>query len=278
MKRETHLLNELHAVRFTGPDPRYALVMSHGLASHGGIYDIFCERHAGLGADIWSYDAPGHGKSTTNRPRGQWTMAEWAQASRDWATHVKNETGLPVFTLGSSLGVAAAISAIDSDDVTGAICMGSPAVPGSPTLKMMGEAWRSDAVKQVLDQVGRAARLDIGIFFNFDEDYGYAGASEQKRMDPWNTWSYDLASWASLMQYDPPQPPEDNTKPVFYAAGENDPSFPPEVIKMAADAIGGPVTLRIFDGADHQLMLFDTDRFSDAVHAFCLSSLGTKEE
>jgi hypothetical protein len=37
---------------------------------------------------------------------------EWAQASRDWATHLHELTGLPVFTLGSSRGVGAAISAI----------------------------------------------------------------------------------------------------------------------------------------------------------------------
>ncbi|CDO60193.1 Lysophospholipase; Monoglyceride lipase; putative [Candidatus Phaeomarinobacter ectocarpi] len=273
MQRETHLLNEIHAVRFTGDTPKYALVVSHGIGAHGGIYDIFCEQHAARGADIWSYDAPGHGRSTTNRPRGQWTMEEWAQASRDWAAHVKQETGLPVFTLGSSLGVAAAISAINSNDVTGAICMGSPAVPGAPMFKALREAWRNDAVKQVLGQLGRAARLDIKTFFNFDEDYGYAGASEQKQLDPWNTWSYDLESWASFFQYDPEQPPEANTKPVLYTAGEKDPSFPPDVIKLAASAIGGPVTLKVFEDAGHQLMLFETTRFSDAVHDFCLSTL-----
>lgn len=277
MRRETHLLNELHAVRFTGDTPQYALVVSHGIGGHGAIYDVFCEHHAALGADIWSYDAPGHGKSTTNRPRGQWTMDEWVQASRDWAAHVKQETGLPVFTLGSSLGVAAAISAIDADDVTGAICMGSPAVPGAPMFKAMGEAWRSEPVKQVLGQLGRAARLDINVFFNFDEDYGYAGAREQKQLDPWNTWTYDLESWASFFQYDPEQPPEANTKPVFYAAGEKDPSFPPDVIKLAASAIGGPVTVEIFEDAGHQLMLFETARFSEAVHDFCLSTLNGKD-
>ena len=59
------------------------------------------------GVDIWSYDAPGHGKSTTNRPRGQWTMAERADASVMVAEHVEAQTGLPVFTLGSGQGVAA---------------------------------------------------------------------------------------------------------------------------------------------------------------------------
>lgn len=270
---ETHRLNELHAFRFKpAQDPKYALVISHGLASHGGIYDVFCEHHAANGVDIWSYDAPGHGRSTTNRPRGTWTMGEWAQASRDFAVHVKELTGVPVFTLGSSLGVAAAISAIDSDAVTGTICMGSPAVPGSPGIKMIAGYWRSDEIKTMLETLGRAARLDIPTFFDFDQDYGYKGAKQQKMLDPWNTWSYDLASWASLFQYDPPVLAE-NTKPVLYTAGEKDPSFTPDIIKMAASAIGGPVEIKIFEGAGHQLMLFHTDEFSKAVHAFCLANI-----
>jgi alpha-beta hydrolase superfamily lysophospholipase len=86
--REEHVVNELHAYRYRGPDPQYALVISHGIASHGGIYDAFCEHHAARGVDIWSYSAPGHGKSTTNRPRGQWTLDEWAAAGATYAEHV----------------------------------------------------------------------------------------------------------------------------------------------------------------------------------------------
>lgn len=274
MLMESHILNELHAFRFKPKaDPKYALVISHGIASHGGIYDKFCEHHANKGVDVWSYDAPGHGRSTTNRPRGQWNMAEWAQASRDWAQHVASETGLPVFTLGSSLGVAAAISAIDSPAVTGAICMGSPAVPGGPVISAMGAPFRSEDGKKLLEALGRAGRLDVGILFNFDEDYGYAGAGEQKRLDPWNTWSYDLKSWATLFQYEPETPLSKNTKPVLYTAGDRDPSFPPDVIKAAASGIGGPVEIKFFEGAGHQLMLFHTAEFSDVVHAFCVSNI-----
>ena len=270
---EEHVVNELHAFRYRGDEPRYALVISHGIGAHGGIYGVFCCHHAQRGADLWSYSAPGHGQSTTNRPRGQWTLAEWAEGSRQMAAHVNALTALPVFTLGSSLGVAAAISAIDSPHVRGAICMGSPAVPGSAPVRSMGKAWCSEDARALLTQLGRAARLDINLLFNFDEDYGYPGAGEQKHMDPWNTWSYDLASWASLFQYEPARPLSENTKPVLYTAGEKDPSFPPEVIRLAASAIGGPVTVQIFDGASHQLMLFHTVEFSDAVHAFCTANL-----
>ncbi|BAN02018.1 alpha/beta hydrolase [Ilumatobacter coccineus] len=273
MQIETHLLNEYNAVRYRSADAKYALVVSHGLGGHGGIYNTFCEHHAARGAELWCFDAPGHGRSTPNQPRGTWTMDAWAQASRDWATHVHELTGLPVFTLGSSLGVSAAISAIDAPAVTGAILMGSAAVPGHPLLEGPSAPWRSDEVKAVLEQVGRAARLDIPTFFDFDVDYGFQGAAEQKKLDPYNTWSYDLASWASFFQYEPPQPLADNTKPVLYAAGEKDPNVTPDVIRMIADGIGGPVTVEIFPDGVHQLMLFETEAFSTLVHDFCIANI-----
>ena len=36
--------------------------------------------------------------------------------------------------------------------------------------------------------------------------------------------------------------------------------------------IGGPVTLKLFEGAGHQLMLFNTEEYSSCVHAFCLEN------
>lgn len=273
MLREEHIVDQLHAVRYRGDDPKYALVVSHGIASHGGIYDVFCTHHAARGADIWSYSAPGHGKSTMNRPRGQWTLDEWTQASVTYAEHVKKTTGLPVFTLGSSLGVAAAFSALHSDAITGAILMGSPVIPSAAVIEMRAGPWRSEGFKEAIAQLGRAARVDVGILFNFDEDYGYAGAGEQKRLDPWNTWSYDLASWATIFQHQPKVPAAQNTKPILVTAGEKDPTFPPFVMKLAADSIAGPVELKIFENASHQLMLFHTAEFSDAVHAFALANI-----
>ena len=234
MQVETHVLGEIFARRYASPDPRYALVLSHGIGAHGGIYDVFCTHHAAKGVEIWSYDAPGHGRSTTTRPRGQWTMAEWVDASARFAEHIKGKTGLPVFTLGSSLGVAAAYGALYSDAIVGAILMGSPAIPSSPIMRMRGAPWRTEAVQQAISMTGRAARLDVGILFNFDEDYGYAGAGEQKRLDPWNTWSYDLASWASLFTYDPKVPVGENRKPILVSSGENDRAFPPPVMRAAA--------------------------------------------
>jgi len=275
MKIESHTLNDLHAYRYYDDtiEQKYALVISHGLGGHGGIYSAFCEHHAAHGADIWSYDAPGHGLSTRGRPRGTFTMDEWAQATRDFAEHIKTKHSVPVFALGSSLGVAAAISSVDCPAISGVICMGSLAVPGSPTVKSMTAHWRTDPIQKVLSELGRGARLDLALFFDFDKDYGFLGAAEAKKQDPLNTWSYDLASWASFLNYVPPQLLSENVKPVLYTAGTEDPNLPPGGIELIASEIGGSVTLKKFEGAGHQLMMFNTEEYSAAVHKFCLENI-----
>ncbi len=273
MLKETHVVGEIFAHRFCGPDPRYALVVSHGTGAHGGIYDKFGQHHAAKGADVWCYDAPGHGQSTSTRPRGQWTMSEWVDASVMYADHVKQKTGLPVFTMGSSLGVAAAYSSAYADSVRGAIVMGAPVIPSGPAIQARSAAWRSEGVQQMLKMTGRASRLQVDLLFNFDEDYGYAGAGEQKRMDPWNTWSYDLASWATLFTFDPKVPVSENTKPVLVSCGGKDATFPRDMMKSVADAIAGPVEFYCLDEGSHQLMLFHTDVYSEVVHDWVLRQL-----
>jgi alpha-beta hydrolase superfamily lysophospholipase len=116
---------------------RCTLALSHGIGAHGGIYDVFCTHHAAKGVEFGRTTLPDT-RSTTTRPRGQWTMTEWVDASVRYAEHVKSETRLPVFTLGSSLGVAVAYGALCSDAIVGAILMGSPAIPSSPIKRARG--------------------------------------------------------------------------------------------------------------------------------------------
>ena len=146
-------------------------------------------------------------------------------------------------------------------------------MPGSAAIDMAAGPWRSEEFKKIIEMLGRGAQLHIPSFFNFDEDYGYSGAQKQKELDPYNTWAYDLESWASLFQYIPPVLSADNTKPVLYTAGAHDPHFSPEALDFLASCIGGPVEKKLFEGAGHQLMLFATEPFSEAVHAFCLETI-----
>ena len=270
MRIESHMRGEIFCHRYRAADPRYALLISHGIGGHGGIYDIFCERMAELGADVWSYDAPGHGRSTTTRPRGRWTLDEWVKAGTSYAEHIAGEYGHTVFALGSSLGGGAAYGTLAATDaVKGGIFMGTVSIPEA----LPDNPAASPQVAAVLKRFGRSARLDIAMLVDFDEDYGYAGAAEQKRLDPYNTWSYDLASMLSMGTCAPRVSIGDNKKPVLFAVGEKDPFAPPARVLELKNRFGGPATYKMFEGASHQLMLFHTNVFSTLVHEWCLSHL-----
>ena len=51
MKREEHVLNETFSYRYPGKNAAHAILIRHGIASHGGIYDRFCAHHACCGVD-----------------------------------------------------------------------------------------------------------------------------------------------------------------------------------------------------------------------------------
>lgn len=273
MQITEHVLNDIFGQRFQAPDPRYALLVSHGLGGHSGIYNVFCEHHARRGVDVWAYDAPGHGRSNLTRGCGEFTLAEWVEACVNWATEIKRATGLPIILLGSSLGVAASFGALYAEAVSGAVLMGSGAVPsadgGIPAENLM----RLDGVAQMQERLGRALRVDLGRLVNFDEDYGYAGAGEQKRLDPFNTWMYDFASWRSLFTFDPVVKAKENIKPILFAVGEHDALSPPDRIEACAKSIAGPVRYEMMEGAPHQLMLFATSRFSDLIEGWVPTAL-----
>ncbi|MBF6065357.1 alpha/beta hydrolase [Nocardia terpenica] len=268
MRREEHTVGDTFAYRFANPAADHVLLLQHGIGGHGGIYDTFAAHYAGLGAEVWSMDAPGHGRSRGDRPAGQFTLEEWTQAALRLTEHIRAETGLPVFIKGSSLGASAAYSAYAaSQDYAGAILMGF-AIPSGPLIPA-DNPFRTPAFDQIVAQFGSALRLDIDRFIDFDTDYGFRGAGRQKHEDPLNTWTYDLASWASILRYDPAVPLSANTKPILFAVGEQDPIFTPAMARAVVDATAGPVELHVHPGGAHQLMLFHTADYAAVVHAWC---------
>ena len=272
MQREEHVVGDTFAYRFPGPSADHVLLVQHGIGGHGGIYDKFGAHYAELGAEVWCMDAPGHGRSCVDRRAGQFTLQEWVDAALAMTDHVAARTGLPVFIKGSSLGAAAAYCALAaSESYAGAVLMGF-AIPSSPLIPAENP-FRTEAFEQMIAYFGSTLRFDIDQYINFDEDYGFRGAGVQKHADPLNTWSYDLASWGSIMRYEPVVAMADNTKPILFAVGEKDPIFTPEVAKLVADATGGPVELYVHPDAVHQLMLFHTREYSDVVRNWCVRHL-----
>lgn len=277
MQRQEHMIGEVFSYRFAGPDADHALLIQHGLAGHGGIYDNFCAHHAVQGVDIWSMDAPGHGRSCISQRPGQFTMTQWVDAAVAYGEHIKAETGLPVIIKGSSMGAAAAYSAMAAapDVFEGAVLMGY-GIPSSPLIPT-DNPFRTEAFQALDQQWGGLFRLDIERFFDFDADYGYVGAAEQKKADPNNLWFYDMSSWATLFTFDPAVSLAENTKPILYTVGEDDPTFPPAIAQLVVDATSGPVEFHIEPKGKHQLMLFHTDAYSALVLDWCRNLLSKGE-
>jgi pimeloyl-ACP methyl ester carboxylesterase len=274
MRREDHVIGETFAFRYPGENADHALLIEHGIASHAGIYDNFCARHAAHGVDVWSMDAPGHGRSVmTNRP-GTFTFAQWVDNAVQVGEHIARTTGLPVIVKGSSLGASAAYGALVASDVfAGGVLMGY-AIPGSPVVPEQNP-FRSSAYEEIEASWGDRFLLSIDRLFDFDTDYGYVGAAQQKKADPYNTWFYDMKSWASLYRFDPAVRLADNTKPILYTVGECDPTFTPDVAKAVVDATGGPVEFYIHPHGKHQLMLFHSVEYSQIVLDWCRKTVAT---
>ena len=264
MQIEQHSIGDIFARRFKTGDARYAMLITHGIGAHSGIYNKFGSYQGDRGVEVWAYDAPGHGLSTNGRPRGQFDFPEWVEACIAVAEYVKAETGLKLIAVGSSLGVAATYSALHSEAIDGAVLMGSAVVPGG-TWMPKDHPYRQPDVVKVAKMLGRSLRFDIMRAIDFEKDYGFPGAADQRRFDALNLDSYDFASLVSMFTYDPVVAPAENRKPILYTYGADDAMTPIAAVEECARAIGGPVRFEIVPGGKHQLMLFNTEVFSDLV-------------
>lgn len=272
MQREEHVVGETFSYRFPAKNPDHAILIQHGIASHGGIYDSWCAHHAAQGVEVWSMDAPGHGRSVSMRPQGRFSLSEWVDAAVNMGEHIRERSGLPVFVKGSSLGAAAAYCALQASEVFGGAILMGYAIPSAPTIPAENP-FRSKAFEQIDQLYGDQLLLSLDRFIDFDEDYGYKGAVEQKKADPLNTWFYELRAFASFFRYDPAVPLAQNSRPILYTVGERDTTFGPELARAVAEATAGPVELYVHPDGMHQLMLSHTAAYSDVVLRWCRSQI-----
>ena len=75
--------------------------------------------------------------------------------------------------------------------------------------------------------------------------------------------------YSRIMRYDPAVPIQKNAKPILYAVGENDPTFPLPVAQRVVDATTGPVDFFVLPDGKHQLMLFHTEQYSAKMLDWC---------
>jgi alpha-beta hydrolase superfamily lysophospholipase len=251
--------------------PDYALILLPGIGGYGGFYPGYCDLHVEKGLEIWAMDPPGHGRSKL--PRGQFTEEAYIDDVLALAEHIKRTTGLPVFTLGSSLGSGTAFLALEqSPHLVGGIGMGA-AIPAAGWMAEARAAMASEGVAQLLDVFGNAIQFNIFRFLDVEKNYGSPERVKEVYEDPNVCWYYDLASWRSYLTYDPPVPPEKNSKPYLMIVGIGDPIFTVEDVKRVFAQLGGPTTLDFVEGAPHQIMFERPDYFSTTTDTWCRAQL-----
>jgi len=271
MNREEGSIEGIPTYRYPTKNPRYALLVVHGMGGHGGIYDDFCAEHAPKGAEIWTFDLPGHGK--TEGAKGDWRIETAISTMRRVATEIEDRTKLPIYALASSMGSSVVLYGLEgTPQLRGAALMGA-AIPYFSPLREGNDYLRSEPIQQLVSAFGNSLRLDLDRYLDFEKTYGDPEIAAQKKNDRLNTWTYGFADYVHFLTYEPDVPPSLNEKPIFVLVGENDPLFPPQATQQVVDAIGGPTRFHVVPDGAHQLMLFHTREFSDLVHGWILEQL-----
>ncbi|MBW2496424.1 MAG: alpha/beta fold hydrolase [Planctomycetota bacterium] len=272
MKRSEHRIGDLHASRYEVPEAEYAFLIVHGMGGHGGIYEEFCEHHCAAAAcEIWTFDLPGHGRSTGER--GDWRIEDAIAGTLRMVEEVDRKSGKPVFLLGSSMGSSIGLYSLnESDRIRGAVFMGA-AIPCLEPLRDAYAFLRAPAVEQLTGFFGNTLRLDLDRYLDFETVYGDPEVARAKKQDPLNAWLYGFKDYVDFLTFEPRVAPSGNRKPILVAVGEEDPLFGPEATKQVVDQIGGPVELHVQPRGVHQLMLFHTEAFSKLIDDWVLTQL-----
>ena len=135
-------------------EPRAVVVISHGLAEHGGRYGAFAERLVARNYAVYALDHRGHGRS----PGGRANIERFAYVVSDLGTFVgraqRQHPGHPAFLIGHSMGGAIALGcALQFPDALKGLVLSAPALsPGEnvPTFK----SWMVRLLSAVAPGVG----------------------------------------------------------------------------------------------------------------------------
>ena len=110
-------------------EPRAVVVISHGLAEHGGRYAAVAERLVARNYAVYALDHRGHGRS----PGGRANIERFAYVVSDLGTFVgraqRQHPGHPAFLIGHSMGGAIALGcALQFPDALKGLVLSAPAL------------------------------------------------------------------------------------------------------------------------------------------------------
>ena len=151
----------LHFHAWTAPEPRAALLVSHGLGEHAGRYSTLAADLVARGVSVYAPDHRGHGRSPGRRGHVG-GFAELVADFEAFRRHVAADLapGLPVFLLGHSLGGLVAIRHLEEHPEAGY----AGAVLSAPLLgvALRPPAWKT-SLAGLLSRLLPSLRLRNGV-------------------------------------------------------------------------------------------------------------------
>jgi len=135
-------------------EPRAVVVISHGLAEHGGRYGALAERLVAGRYAVYALDHRGHGRS----PGGRANIERFAYVVSDLGTFVgraqRQHPGHPAFLIGHSMGGAIALGcALQYPDALKGLVLSAPALSAGDEVPFL-KSWLVRVLSVVAPGVG----------------------------------------------------------------------------------------------------------------------------
>jgi alpha-beta hydrolase superfamily lysophospholipase len=227
--------------RWGDGDPRYAVLLAHGVAEHAGRYAHVARRLVADGAVVYAPDHLGHGRSDGTRA----LVEDFDDLLRDFAAAESLVRGahpdLPLVILGHSMGgLIAARHVQNAARKPQALVLSGPPIGGNP---QFGALLGMDPFPDVpLDPAALSRDPSVGERYLADEDV-YSGPILRPTLAA-------ILGAADAAKAGPPF----GEVPVLWLHGELDPLAPADLAEPVITALAGDgVERRVYSGAMHEV-------------------------
>jgi pimeloyl-ACP methyl ester carboxylesterase len=244
----------LHADLYPAGAADPVVLFLHGTGKYARFYQPFLERLASAGFNVLGLDHQGHGYSEGRR--GDFTIPELVQNTRDALAYARRELGPRLALVGSSQGGIVALYTLTEDDsVTSAVCHNA-ALLNEPETRQIRVSDFSRTVRPLVPFAARLApwaRVPIRRYLPIENIYDDLAVGRLERFDRMVVDSYTLRSFASLATAAPARPVESIQTPTLFLAAEKDRLFPLEYFRSIYDRLTCPKELAIVPNTGHML-------------------------
>ena len=259
--------------------PKAVVMISHGMAEHGGRYARLAQALCAAGLGVYALDQRGHGRTAEAGTVGLYAETDgWNKVVGDLASlnqHIgQQHSGLPIILLGHSMGsyISQAYLLHHSASVQGAVLSGSNFQPVS--------LYRTAAVVARLERwrqgpTGRSALIEFLSFGSFNNKFKPVRtpfdwlSRDPQEVDAYvtdplcgfrctNQFWLDMLGGLQQISKASNLAQIDKSLPILIMGGECDPVSEGKRLKDLADALTGTdhhaVSLKIYPQARHEIL------------------------